>query len=78
MAKSILKNIKPSEPVPESGNDKSAMINMAEGILKHLKPSAVKSDATKDAAKAQLLGAASAVQNSAQTFTDRAFDHALF
>lgn len=73
MATDILKTLKP-EAAPKVGPteaEKEGMANMAEGILKHLRPNNTttmtippKNDA-KEAAKKQLLGAASAVQNSA-------------
>ena len=67
MATDILKKLKPSAP---DASEKEKMADMAEGILKHLRPGSASKpepNTAKEAAKKQLLGAASAVQNAAQT-----------
>ena len=80
MAEGILRKLKPSAP---DASEKEKMADMAEGILKHLRPGSVskpESNSAKDAAKKQLLGAATSVQNTAQTSVvyEDELDHALY
>ena len=81
MASDILKAVKPEQKEP-SLSEKESMVNMAEGILKKLKPgpsiflAPKEKESAKEAAKRQLLGAASAVQNAAQI--DSSLEMALF